>query len=78
MDFFNDQQMAKFLFALAGFIFLLGLFFYFKDSIGFLGKLGNLPGDIFIEKSNWKIYLPITTSIIVSIVLSLLLYLLRK
>ena len=40
--------------------------------------LGRLPGDIMIEKRNFKFYFPITTSIIISIILTLLLYLLRK
>ncbi|MFH1675001.1 MAG: DUF2905 domain-containing protein [Pseudomonadota bacterium] len=40
--------------------------------------LGRLPGDIIIEKKNFKFYFPITTSIIISVILSLILYLLRK
>lgn len=36
--------------------------------------LGRLPGDIAVEKENFKFYFPITTSIIVSIVLSLILW----
>jgi uncharacterized protein HemY len=40
--------------------------------------LGKLPGDIIIEKRNFKFYFPITTSIIISIILTLILYLLRK
>jgi uncharacterized protein HemY len=40
--------------------------------------LGRLPGDIIIEKKNFKFYFPITTSIIITVILSLILYLLRK
>jgi hypothetical protein len=40
--------------------------------------LGRLPGDIIIEKRNFKFYFPVTTSIIISIILTLILYLLRK
>ena len=36
--------------------------------------LGRLPGDIFIDRGNWKIYFPLTTSILVSVVLSLLFF----
>jgi Protein of unknown function (DUF2905) len=45
-----------------------------------LGKLGlgRLPGDIVIERENFRLYLPITTSIVVSIVLSLILWLLNR
>jgi len=45
-----------------------------------LGKLGlgRLPGDIVIERENFRLYLPITTSILVSIVLSLIFWLLNR
>jgi hypothetical protein len=45
-----------------------------------LGKLpfGRLPGDIVIEKDNVKIYFPVVTMILVSVVLSLVLWLFRK
>jgi hypothetical protein len=45
--------------------------------LGRLG-LGRLPGDIVIERENFRLYLPITTSILVSIVLSLILWLLNR
>ena len=37
--------------------------------------IGRLPGDINVQRDHWSFYFPITTSIVVSIVLSLLLYL---
>jgi len=37
-------------------------------------RLGRLPGDIFIQKDNWSLYIPLTTSLIMSVVLSLLLW----
>jgi hypothetical protein len=40
--------------------------------------LGRLPGDIVIRRPGFVFYLPITTSIIVSIVLSLILWRLRR
>jgi hypothetical protein len=40
--------------------------------------LGRLPGDIRIEKDGFSFYFPLTTGIIVSLLLSLLLWLLRK
>lgn len=45
-----------------------------------LGKLplGHLPGDIVIDKPNLKIYFPITTMILVSVVISVLLWIFRK
>jgi hypothetical protein len=58
-----------------GVIFLaVGLFW------PWLGKLpiGRLPGDIIIDRPNFKIYIPITTMIIASIVISLLSRFLKK
>ena len=40
--------------------------------------LGRLPGDIHIERGSWSFYFPLTTSILVSIVLSIVLYLIGR
>jgi Protein of unknown function (DUF2905) len=40
--------------------------------------LGRLPGDIHIERGSWSFYFPLTTSILVSIVLSFVLYLIGR
>jgi hypothetical protein len=49
--------------------------------IGFLmafTKLGRLPGDIIIKKENSTFYFPLMTSIIVSVVLSLIFYVIGR
>ena len=43
-----------------------------------LGWLGKLPGDLFIKRDNVTFYFPLSTSIIISIVGSLLFYFLLK
>jgi Protein of unknown function (DUF2905) len=40
--------------------------------------LGRLPGDIVIERENFRLYVPIATSLIISVVLSLLLWLFNR
>lgn len=40
--------------------------------------LGRLPGDIIIDRPGVKVYIPITTMILVSIVLSVILWIFRK
>jgi len=40
--------------------------------------LGRLPGDILIERDNFVFYFPITTMILVSLVLTLLIWLFRR
>ncbi len=51
-------------------IVLAGLIAYlFGDKLGWIG---NLPGDIRIERENFRFYFPVTTMILASIILSLL------
>ena len=45
------------------------------DKLNFLGRL---PGDIRIEKENTRIYFPITTMLILSAMLSLIMWIIRK
>ena len=45
--------------------------------LGRLG-LGRLPGDIAVERENFRFYFPIMTSVVISVVLSLLFWLFRR
>ena len=40
--------------------------------------LGRLPGDIVIERENFRLYIPIATSLLISVALSLILWLLNR
>jgi hypothetical protein len=40
--------------------------------------LGRLPGDIHVERGNWAFYFPLTTSILLSVVLTLILSFLSR
>jgi hypothetical protein len=57
-------------------IVIIGVLLFFSDRLPF--NLGRLPGDIAIKKENFSFYFPVTTSILISIVLSLLFYLFGK
>ena len=52
----------------------LGLLWPLISRIG----LGRLPGDIVVERENFSLYIPIATSLLISIVLSLVLWLLNR
>lgn len=66
--------MNRFLIVL-GLVFLaLGLAWPWLGRLG----LGRLPGDIVIHREGFTLYLPITTSIIASLVLSLILWLINR
>jgi len=40
--------------------------------------LGRLPGDIVIERESFRLYLPIGTSVLISVILTLILWLLGR
>lgn len=60
-------------------IVALGVLLIVADRIPGLGNaftwLGRLPGDISIKRENFSFYFPIATSIVLSVILSLLFYL---
>ena len=45
---------------------------------GALGWFGRLPGDIRIERDSMRIYIPLASMLVISVVLSLLMYLLNR
>ena len=47
----------------------------FGDKLRFLGRL---PGDIRIERENFRIYIPITTMLLASVLISFILWLIQK
>lgn len=64
---------------IAGLLLLAaGLVLYYRDSIPLIRHMGRLPGDIHIKRENWSLYFPLTTGVIVSIVLSLILMLISR
>ena len=66
--------MSRWLITIGILLILVGLLWPWITKLG----LGRLPGDIAVEKENMRFYFPITTSIIVSIVLSLVFWFFRK
>lgn len=67
--------MGKFLIIIGFLIVLAGVILHYWPKLPFLGKL---PGDVVIDRGNFKMYFPITTSIVVSILISLILLLINK
>ena len=64
-----------------GLIFLGLILIVFGLILNFAGKipyLGRLPGDIYIKKDNFTFYFPITTCIIISIVLTIIFSIFKK
>ncbi len=71
-----DQNTAKYIIFFGAGIIIIGLIIYFfHDKLHWLGRL---PGDIRIENKNSRIYFPVVTMLIISIVISAVLYIIRK
>lgn len=66
--------MSRFLIILGVVLIGLGLLWPLILKLG----LGRLPGDIVIERDGFRLYVPLMTSLIVSVVLSLILWLLNR
>jgi hypothetical protein len=67
--------MAKFLIITGVILLLAGLVVQFAPRFPWPGRL---PGDIVIGRGNFKMYIPIGTSIILSLLISIVLYLINK
>ena len=57
---------------------LAGLIVWSAGSMPLVNRLGRLPGDIYIRRDNFAFYLPLTTCILLSIIISLVIGLLRR
>lgn len=66
--------MAKWLITLGVLLVLAGLLWPWLSKLG----LGRLPGDIRLQREGFTFYFPVTTGLIVSVVLTLVLWFLRK
>ena len=71
-----QSETGKYIIIAGVVIVLLGVIIYFfHDKLNWIGRL---PGDIRIEKENFRFYFPITTMILLSVFASLLIWLWRK
>ena len=66
---------GKLLIILGAVLFLLGVLFQLTGRLPWLGRL---PGDIVIRRESFTFYFPLTTSILISVILSLVLWLIRR
>jgi H+/Cl- antiporter ClcA len=70
------QQTAKYLIIVGIIIVVIGLIMYaFGDKLDWFG---NLPGDIKIKKEHFRFYAPITSMILLSALVTLILWIIHK
>ena len=71
-----NQDTGKYIIIIGAAIVTIGLLIYFfHDKLNWIGRL---PGDIRIEKENFRFYFPIVTMILLSILISAILWIIRK
>ncbi len=70
------QQTGKYIIIAGIVIVVIGLIIYFAGNK--LQWFGNLPGDIKIKRENFRLYAPITSMILLSAILSFLLWIISK
>lgn len=71
-----NQDTGKYIVLIGLAVIVIGaLIYFFHDKLHWIGRL---PGDIRVEKENFRFYFPITTMILFSIVLTIIIRLVRK
>ncbi len=68
-------ELARVMILFGTVLIVIGLVMLVVPRVPFLGKL---PGDILIKKEHLTFYFPLATSIVISIIISLILYLINK
>ena len=69
------EQFGKILFITGLLIACIGVILMLSGKVSWIGRL---PGDIMVKRKNFTLYFPLATSIILSIILSLILYFLNR
>jgi H+/Cl- antiporter ClcA len=71
-----NSETGKWIIGVGAIIILIGVIIYFfHDKLNWIGRL---PGDIRIERENFRFYFPITTMILLSLLGTLIIWLVRK
>ena len=71
-----NRNTGLYLLIIGGIIVIVGaIIYFFHDKLHWIGRL---PGDIHIERDNFRVYIPITTMLIFSALFSFIIFLLRK
>ncbi|MBP2072608.1 MULTISPECIES: DUF2905 domain-containing protein [Thermoanaerobacterium] len=68
------QEFGKALIGIGVVLVITGIIFLLSGKFG----IGHLPGDIILKRGNFTFYFPLMTSIIISVVLTFILWLFRK
>jgi len=71
-----DQQTGKYVIVSGIFILVVGILIYFFS--GHLKWLGRLPGDVHIEKGNFRFYFPVVSMLLLSILVTVIVNIVKR
>ncbi|MBS1272235.1 MAG: hypothetical protein MAGBODY4_01375 [Candidatus Marinimicrobia bacterium] len=71
-------NLGKLLTLIGGILVVIGGALWLFRDVPILQKLGHLPGDIRIEKDNFTFYFPVTTSILITLILTGILWVFKR
>ena len=69
------NDLSKSLIVIGFFLILIGLIWHFSNG---QFPLGRLPGDFYFKGEKYQIFIPLTSSVLVSLIFSLILYFFRR
>ena len=71
-----NSDTGKYIMLIGGAVVIIGLLLYFFHDK--LHWIGHLPGDIRIEKKNFRFYFPITTMVLFSVLATVIISIIRR
>jgi len=71
-----NSETGKYIIAIGAGVMLIGiLIYFFHDKLHWIGRL---PGDIRIEKENFRFYFPLTTMLLLSVLITIVVRIIRR
>lgn len=74
----KEFHLGKLLITVGIFLIISGVLYLNIDKVPWLKQIGHLPGDIELKGDQYKLYFPLGTSILVSVLLSFGIWIVRK
>ena len=71
-----DQQSGKYILLIGTFMVIVGILVYFFHD--YLRWIGRLPGDIRIERENFRFYFPLATMVLISLLVTIIIQIIKR
>ena len=71
-----DQQTGKYILLIGSALVIVGILVYFFHD--YLRWIGRLPGDIRIERENFRFYFPLATMVLISLLVTIIIQIIKR